>query len=346
MNSDLKLKAGEWVVIRSKEEILRTLDGNGQLDGLPFMPQMLQYCGQRFQVFRRSHKTCDTVTLTGGRRMEDAYHLLGMRCDGQAYGGCQAGCLMFWKGVWLKREGEAGAPPTPAAGPGCTEAEVLAGTRVPGQKPDEEPRWVCQITQLPKATTVLPWWKFSQYVEDVSSGNISAGRLLRGLIYLSYYRLVQSGIGLGEGLRWIYDRFQGLIGGVPYPRRFGKIPLDKPTPHATLGLEVGEWVRVKPYQEILATLNEKNKNRGLLFDAEMVPYCGGSYRVLRRVNQILDEGSGRMLKIKNDCIVLEEVYCQGRYGDCRYCPSFCPRAIYSYWREIWLERTSAPAPRR
>ena len=26
------------------------------------MPQMFRYCGQRFQVYKRAHKTCDTVS--------------------------------------------------------------------------------------------------------------------------------------------------------------------------------------------------------------------------------------------------------------------------------------------
>ena len=56
------LCAGEWVEVLSKEEILRTLDQNGRLEDLPFMPQMFRYCGQRFQVYKRAHKTCDTVS--------------------------------------------------------------------------------------------------------------------------------------------------------------------------------------------------------------------------------------------------------------------------------------------
>ena len=47
--------------VRSKEEILRSLDKNGRLQELPFMPQMFQYCGKRFRVFKRAHKTCDTT---------------------------------------------------------------------------------------------------------------------------------------------------------------------------------------------------------------------------------------------------------------------------------------------
>lgn len=33
------------VEVRSKEEILKTLDRKGQLNGLPFMPQMFEFCG-------------------------------------------------------------------------------------------------------------------------------------------------------------------------------------------------------------------------------------------------------------------------------------------------------------
>src|SRR4051794_26168577 len=35
------LCADDWVQVRSREEILATLDENGQLDGMPFMPEML-----------------------------------------------------------------------------------------------------------------------------------------------------------------------------------------------------------------------------------------------------------------------------------------------------------------
>src|SRR5882762_6251854 len=108
MPTSLKLRASEWVEVRSKEEILKTLDKQGQLEGLSFMPQMFQYCGKRFQVFKRAHKTCDTVFPIRGRKMADAVHL-ETRCDGAAYGGCQAGCLIFWKEAWLKRVGVEGS---------------------------------------------------------------------------------------------------------------------------------------------------------------------------------------------------------------------------------------------
>ena len=99
----MKARAGDWVEVLSKEEILSTLDMSGRLDGLPFMPQMFKYCGQRFPIYKTAHKTCDTVSGDyAGRRLQDGFHL-DLRCDGKAYGGCQAGCLIFWKGAWLKR---------------------------------------------------------------------------------------------------------------------------------------------------------------------------------------------------------------------------------------------------
>ena len=80
------------------------------------------------------------------------------------------------------------------------------------------------------------------------------------------------------------------------------------------------------------TLDADNANRGMKFDGEMVMYCGREARVLRRVEQIIDEKTGRMLRFKNPCIVLEDVTCTGAYH------RQCPRGIYPYWREIWLER--------
>jgi len=155
-----------------------------------------------------------------------------------------------------------------------------------------------------------------------------------------YYHLSQAGIGLGPAMRWFYDKFHPLWRGTQFPRKSGPIPVGKPTPTATLDLQPGELVRIKPYVEILRTLNIEKRNRGLLFDAEMVPYCGGTYRVLKRVSRIIDEKTGEMQKFRNPCIMLDSVICQSRYS--HWC-MFCPRSIYSYWREIWLERISPDA---
>ena len=46
----LDLKPGELVRVRSASEIFATLDETGALDGLPFMPEMLKYCGRTLPV--------------------------------------------------------------------------------------------------------------------------------------------------------------------------------------------------------------------------------------------------------------------------------------------------------
>jgi hypothetical protein len=170
---------------------------------------------------------------------------------------------------------------------------------------------------------------------------VGLGQWVRGIIYITYQNIINLGIGVGAPMRWIYDRFQKLWGGLPYPRWTGKIPLEDKTPTVKLDLQEGELVRVKSYEEILATCHTDNRNRGMGFDGEMMPFCGGTYRVHKRVTKIINEKTGKMMDMKNPCIILEGVVCQGRYSECRM---FCPRAIYPYWREIWLERVEKSAP--
>jgi len=179
-----------------------------------------------------------------------------------------------------------------------------------------------------------------QYLEDYRSENVSLVRLLRGTIYSTYYRLSGAGLGIGRLRRWLYNPARFLWGGSKWPRTPGAIPEGEPTPTVVLNLQPGELVRVKSHEEILQTITTANFNRGMRWDAELVPYCGGTYRVLKRVNQIIHEQTGKMQKMKTPCIILEDVTCQALYSACRM---NCPKAMYPYWREIWLERVSAAA---
>src|ERR1700704_6637798 len=94
---------------------------------------------------------------------------------------------------------------------------------------------------------------------------------------------------------------------------------------------------VRPHQEILASIDKRTNNRGMGFDAEMVPYCGKVFRVRTRVEKFIDERTGYMRRMKTPAVILEGVYCQSRYSENRV---FCPRSIFSWWREVWLERVS------
>jgi hypothetical protein len=265
-----KLRAGDWVEVRSKDEILNTLDRDGCLDGMPFMPEMFAFCGKRFQVYKRAHKTCDTVFPVRGRRVDRSVHL-ETRCDGSAHGGCQASCLLFWKDAWLKPGDENDTAHTNRSfgARACQESDVWSCTTAKASGPD--PVYVCQATRLPYATADLEWWDIRQYIEDYSSGNVGLWKVLCGAVYFLYYAISKAGIGLGRPMRWFYDTFYPLWRGAPFPRRHGIIPESEATPTKTLELQPGELVRIKPYKEILSTLNTRNRNRGLYFDAEEVP---------------------------------------------------------------------------
>jgi hypothetical protein len=317
------LRAGEWVEVRSAEDILATLDDAGRLDALPFMPEMLQYCGKRFQVFKSAHKTCDTIQdWKTMRRMPQAVHLAGLRCDGSAHGGCQAGCLLFWKEAWLK---PVGGPATPSverpvverAGSHCDRAGLARATRVrgaDGDGPDE--RYRCQATELVEATTPLRRWDLRPYVKDLASGNVR---------FLNFVRYVA--IAAFNAVMRMHWR------GRPYPYIRGLA--EGPTPNDVLNLQPGEMVEVRSKDEIMRTINENQKNRGLWFDVEMVPYCGRKFPVLRRVERIINEKTGRMMRLPNPCLVLADVTCGGCLSQHRL---FCPRGIYPFWREAWLKR--------
>jgi hypothetical protein len=341
-----RLRAGEWVQVRTKEEIFRTLDAQGRLDELPFMPEMLQYCGMKMRVGKRAHKTCDPALGIGGRKMADAVHLENNRCDGSAHDGCEAGCLIFWKEAWLRRLDDQPATHHPEAswnGEGSASIERMedvlrTSVRRPAAIGETAPAYMCQNTQIKVATKPLEWWDVRQYVEDYTSGNVTISQLAAGLVYSLWRSFAEAGLGMGTPMRWLYDKFQQAIGGSPYPLRPFGVPKGAAGPKALLDLREGEHVCVKSFGEILKTLDSNYRNRGLYFDAEMVPFTERQYKVGRRVKQIIDEKTGTMIRFKSDAIILDNVVCEARYAICR---RFCPRAIYPFWREIWLERVSA-----
>jgi hypothetical protein len=357
VESSSPLRADDWVEVRTKDEILRTLDESGRLEGLPFMPEMFEYCGKQFKVAKRAHKSCDTVSgACDGLSMPRAVHLEGLRCNGGAHGGCDAGCTIFWKDAWLKpiqasrhdlsdcaSGADANADATRGANT-CTEETVWARTV---SSLGEEPVYSCQATLLLEATRVLKWWDVRQYLEDYRSGNVGVGQLLAGAGYVMAERFVRLtrrvgnklGFDLGSRAIRVYDFVQRLRGGVPFPRKPGLVPVGQRTPGPPGNLRPKMLVRVKSHEQILATLDAQSKNRGLYFDAEHVPYCGGTYRVRSLVSQLIDEKTGKMIRLKTPSIILEDVVCQAYYS---YRRMHCPRALYPYFREVWLEPVDEP----
>lgn len=341
-SKEVYLKAGDWVEVRSAEEILATLDDRGRLENLPFMPEMLQYCGQRLRVFKRADKTCDYIQAWSIRRMKNAVHLESVRCDGSGHSGCEARCLIFWKEAWLKPvEGPASfVSTTELLSPQMRDQSnieprewlVQVGKKIDS---DGATRYSCQATDVPQFTSHMHFWDPRQYVRDLKSGNLDSG-LAAGLrahrmldLLLGVIRVFQAAI-IG-----FVNEIQDRRGGARYPFIEGTNAQAK---GPALDLQPGDLVEVRSKEEIMATLDKNQKNRGLWFDSEMLPYCGGIYRVLQRVNRIVDEKTGKLIDMKNPCIILEGVVCKSDYH------RLCPRAIYPYWRESWLKRATRDVP--
>lgn len=315
------LCVGQIVEIRPLSEIVATLDDAGRLDGMPFMPEMAAYCGQRATVVKRAHKTCDGHGKL--RWLDDTVHLDGLRCDGSGHGGCQAKCLTYWKTSWLKRvaDNEYDAPtPTGAA---RDDADLLANLRRTTQEArDGTVRYTCQATEVNAASRPLPATELKQYLWDVFSGNYSPWTFIRVMAKVAFDRYqrwstdhLPPALLIRQGRRRDYVQGQGTK-----------------TSKQTLDLKVGDRVRIRPLPEIEATLNKRNSNRGLLFDSEMASRCGSSSTVIDRVERLVDDQTGEMIEIKSDCLILDGIACRGDHR------RLCSRSAIDYWREIWLER--------
>ena len=351
------LRPDEVVEIKSAAEILSTLDSEASLDAMPFMPEMLQFAGKRVTVSRRVEKICDTVS--GGppnsRRMADTVLLEDLRCDGSSHGGCQAGCRLYWKESWLRRvepgsepDRRNGAGPAPLAHDDSrTELEKLArdNTRTVRDldgAPVEAYR--CQATEALRATEPLRSFDLRQYVRELTSGNVGLPRFLRvGVRAVS--SMVRRRLRL---LSYRPLRQSGVAALVRHPLRFFRHEpvrqevVAAPT-REKLNLRPGDTVEVRSAKEIAPTVDDSGRTRGLSFDWEMMPFCGGRYRVQDRVERIIDEQTGQMIEIPSDCLILDGVVCSGEHSRGRW---FCPREIYPYWREDWLRRVedAEPAP--
>jgi hypothetical protein len=329
----LNLKVGDVVEVLSEEEILATLDENGEFDSLPFMPEMARFCGQRMIVFKVAFKLCDTINHSGMRRMVDAVHLrespndfAGVRCDGSAHDGCEQACLIYWKHAWLRKVAHDDPAPAPTQHR-TSESRLLPLLELStkkGKAEDGKDVWRCQGTEILRAAPrLIPFKEVGQLVEDVRTGNVSLFWALRAFAVTAYNKI--QGASTKRLPPWLW-----IKGG----RRWGDLRgrVHGRTPAGVSQFRPGDLVRVRSRDEVAATLNEKMLNRGLGFDSELARLCGRLARVERHVSHIIDEKTGKIVDLKTPTVVLEGIYCTGAYA------MSCPRAFTPYFREAWLEK--------
>jgi len=314
MNAE-RVLVGNWAVVRSANEILSTLDDNGTLDGLPFMPEMLSWCGKSFRVQRRVYKTCVDGHPIRRFPANDVVVLEGPRCDGSSHDGCKHGCRIYWKHAWLR--------PVEADEAGIERVDRdLETLRARLKVKSDEQRYFCQSTELLRSTEDFP-----------------PGRHKRARIVLTEIRNGDIGILLALQLLALYLRQRIL-------RRLGcdnwlRGP-HKRTPTQSLNLQPDELVRVKSRAQIVQTLDHKMSNRGMMLCYEMMRCCGHEAKVRYRVDRLINESTGVMREI-TDAVTLSSMRGCGSLGEECLCagePGDCPRGELMYWREIWLERVN------
>jgi hypothetical protein len=310
---------GDVVEVKSLSEILRTLDADGKLEGMPFMPEMARYCGQRFRVTRRANKTCvEGFTL---RRLERTVFLEDLRCDGSVHDGCQRGCRLFWKEAWL-RPGDGDL----RSARNVADEEAAAGNH-PCRSVEDLPtrkgeRFFCQSTELAEATVGdFPRWHLRHYLDDLIRGEITL-RWLSRIVWRSIKNKLRRRLGLT-----LIEQVQGR---------------QSEPPRGDLDLQPGEWIEVKSAEEIRGLIDADGKSQGLSFELEMLEHCGRRYQVAYPICKVILEDPGRkstgkMVTLTNT-VVLEGVTCQG------LCMKNCPRANYFWWREAWLRRVTPQKP--
>lgn len=117
-SSDRRIQAGDWVRVRSLEEIEATLNHWRQLRGCTFMPEMAAYCGTIQRVLKRMERFVDERDLCV-KTSKGIVLLAGVICEGTAdFGSCDRSCFYFWREEWLEKisEPEAATPERRAKG--------------------------------------------------------------------------------------------------------------------------------------------------------------------------------------------------------------------------------------
>src|SRR5262245_14310568 len=260
-----RMKAGELVALRSPAEILATLDENGTTDGLPFMPEMLEFYGKTFRVEARAERACDTIKW-GVRRIPATVLLDDLRCNGGAHAGCQASCRLFWKEAWLRPASESAVSATPDDAYSALEKLVEDNVETKASTA-EKPIFRCQATDWFAASDAVGWWNVRSFFNELSCGNVGFWR----------FSSTMARIVLGE----IGRRLRLLPREEPVAHNASAGPAETPPPR---GLEPGSLVQIRSRQEIEPTLDATGRNRGLFFDRhEMLPFCGKTFPIKGRI---------------------------------------------------------------
>jgi hypothetical protein len=302
------MSCGDLVEVRPPDEIAQTLDAEGALDHLPFMPEMVEFCSKRFRVSRRALTICFSgLGSPRAFRSDDVVTLDDVRCSGAAHDGCQKACRTFWREAWLRKAEDTAV---------CSQVDLPGLDRLRARlKVSNGPKlYYCQASELSKATYPLSrWQRLERHLSGLRAGNFTA---------------LQMAQGIGK---WLFVlKIRRFLLGV-----YARGRSESTSRQGGLNLQPGEWVEVKSMRGIIETLNAHGCNRGLYFSPDMHLWCGRRGRVKARLDKIIIDGTGQMRQLR-DTVSLEGSTCGCSYMG--FGMDGCSRCELTYWREDWLRR--------
>jgi hypothetical protein len=300
-----RLHPGDLVEVKSAGEILQTLDQDGALGRLPFMPEMIEFCGKTFRVARRVVKTCSYGTFSTmlAFNTDDVVILDGLRCSGADHDGCPKTCVIFWREPWLRKVSAVALAPR-------SDLEGIESLRRRLKSKSGPTTYYCQASELLKVAHVLSHReRIVKCIDEIRVGNCGSLQMAQRIGIWLFWRLRKALLGAyGKGTK-------------------------KSTPAESLNLQPGELVEIRSMESITATLNETAHNRGLWFSPDQRLLCGQQRRVVKRIEKLIVDGTGDMRQLRNT------VYLEGSMCGCSHVAfGGCPRDEFVYWREAWLRR--------
>lgn len=291
---------GEVVRIRTREEILLTLDANSSLDGCLFAGQMLDWCNTTQRVLKVVRCVFDECEYRMYETKYPFYILDGLICDGcvsEFEHVCDHGCQLLWHEEWLEEGSENYVFET--------DESIQCGIDEKTENTPTEsilaPR-SCQLKAIDEIKNRNSWF------ENIMQYRIT---ILWSVKINFIYTL--------NSLSRLFAANQNKYG--------ENLPSDG-------DIRPGDAVRVLGKNELKTILDAGNKYKGCQFVPEMFQFCDKEFVVLKTVKYFFDERQKRMCRC-NDIYLLSGVMCSGRR---RAFSIPCDRSCFYFWHKHWLRK--------
>jgi hypothetical protein len=106
LNPNIKFNAGEIVKVKSRDYITKSINLSNKLNGCLFMEQMLDYCGNKYEVLKIVKSFFNEHQMRTFKPRTPLYILNNLICEGRVKNFsymCDRSCFLLWHGDWLEK---------------------------------------------------------------------------------------------------------------------------------------------------------------------------------------------------------------------------------------------------